>query len=308
MLRLEHRPTRVDQPDGGPELVEIVTPRTNAAALSAAEHLFAALVGSRGLALELAGDAMGRRLYARAADTTTRTRLAAQLGAAYPQAHTRPTSGADDPARLRPGERAAACTLGLAAPEYLPLRVPRDVELAADRAPQADPLLGVFAALGDLPPGWRALAQLVLWPAPADWARPHLRRSIEHALEPERAAAAGTSRSSGWGGVAGALLLLGGLLLGPRLVVAYRAGDWLHLTVPAGGLTLALLVVGILWRRLHERPLYDVELVREKLSRPAARVELRLAVFAPARHRSVCSTRAPGISDRRLSGLRPGSR
>src|SRR6266700_1874774 len=122
MLRLEHRPTRFDQPHGGPELVEIVTPRTNAAALSAAEHLFAALVGSRGLALELAGDA----------------------------------------------------------------------------APQADPLLGVFAALGDLPPGWRALAQLVLWPAPADWARPHLRRSIEHALEPERAAAAGTSRSSGW--------------------------------------------------------------------------------------------------------------
>ena len=65
MLRLEHRPTRFDQPHGGPELVEIVTPRTNAAALSAAEHLFAALVGSRGLALELAGDATGRRLYAR---------------------------------------------------------------------------------------------------------------------------------------------------------------------------------------------------------------------------------------------------
>src|SRR5919206_2270627 len=192
------------------ELVEIVTPRTNAAALGAAEHLCAALVGSRGLALELAGDAAGRRLYARAADTSTRARLTAQLGAAYPQAHARPASSADDPACRQPGEQLAACTLGLAAPEYLPLRVPRDVELAADRAPQADPLLGVFAALGDLPPGWRALAQLVLCLAPADWARPHLRRSIEHALEPERAAAAGTSRSSGWGGVMGAVLLLAG--------------------------------------------------------------------------------------------------
>src|SRR5207248_8224002 len=93
---------------------------------------------------------------------------------------------------------------------------------------------------------------------------------------------AGTSRSSGWGGVAGALLLLAGLLLGPRLLAAYRAGDWLHLALPAGGLTLVLLAIGVLWRKLHERPLYDLELVREKLSRPAARVELRLAVFVPA--------------------------
>src|SRR5437763_1600011 len=117
MLRLEHRPARVAPlRPSGPELVEIITPRTNAAALSAAEHLFAALVGARGLALELAGDATGRRLYARTADPTTRARLAAQLGAAYPQAHARPASGADDPAHLRPGEQLAACTLRLAAP------------------------------------------------------------------------------------------------------------------------------------------------------------------------------------------------
>src|SRR5919199_6559375 len=127
------------------ELVEIVTPRTNAAPLSAGEHLWAALVGSRGLALELAGDAAGRRLYARAADPSTRGHLAAQLGAAYPQAHARPATGADDPACRQPGEQLAACTLGLAAPEYLPLRIPRDMELAAGRAPQADPLLGIFA-------------------------------------------------------------------------------------------------------------------------------------------------------------------
>jgi hypothetical protein len=35
------------------------------------------------------------------------------------------------------------------------------------------------------------------------------------------------------------------------------------------------------WRRLNRRPLYDLALVQEKLSRPAARVELRLVVFAP---------------------------
>src|ERR687884_1796843 len=102
----------------GPELVEIITPRTNAATLSAAEHLAAALVGSRGLALELAGDAGGRRLYARAADADTRAHLVARLSAAYPQAHTRTISDADDPARIAPDEQVAVCTLRLAGPEY----------------------------------------------------------------------------------------------------------------------------------------------------------------------------------------------
>src|SRR5256885_235872 len=36
------------------------------------------------------------------------------------------------------------------------------------------------------------------------------------------------------------------------------------------------------WLRLSEDPLYDLELVKGKLSWPAARAELRLAVFAPA--------------------------
>src|SRR5262249_24583556 len=143
----------------GVELLEIVTPRTNAASLSAAEHLFAALLRTGGLAFELAGDAAGRRLYVRAADAHRRADAAAQLGSAYPQAHARPVGHQQDPARVRDGEQLAACVLALAGAEYLPLRVPRDGEAAADRAPQGDPLLAVLAALGQLPPGWRALAQ-----------------------------------------------------------------------------------------------------------------------------------------------------
>src|SRR5918912_90639 len=103
-LALE-RASVVAATDAPAELVEIVTPRTNAAPLSAAEHLLAALIGSRGLALELAGDAAGRRLYARAADPATRARLATRLGAAYPQAHARPVDRAGDPACRRAGEQ-----------------------------------------------------------------------------------------------------------------------------------------------------------------------------------------------------------
>jgi hypothetical protein len=269
---------------GGPkrdsvELLEVVTPRTNAATLGAAEHLFAAVAGTSGLSFEMAGDAHVRRLFVRAADTALRARLAAQLGAAYPQAHARRIDANGDPAELRTDEQVACCALRLAEAEYLPLRVPSDVDIAADRSAQADPLLGVLAALGELPAGWRALAQLVLRPAAADWARPHLRRSLEHALAPEREQAFG--RASGWGGVVAAFLLLGAVLAGPRLLAVYRAGGWSSLLLPAciGG--LALFALGFVWRRLGSRQLYDVALVQEKLNRPAARTELRLLVFAP---------------------------
>ena len=151
-----------------------------------------------GVSLELGADATARRFYARVRDRTARGLLEAQLGAAYPQARLRPAVG--DPARLLPGEQVAATRLGLREPEYLPLRILRDSELIAERAPQADPLLGVLAALGSMPPGWRALAQLVLQPAPRDWARRHLRRSLEHALEPERAERLQSSRIGSSGG------------------------------------------------------------------------------------------------------------
>jgi hypothetical protein len=229
----------------------------------------------------MAGDAHSRRLYVRAADSAQRARLAAQLGAAYPQAHARQVDATGDPAELRTDEQVACCALGLAEAEYLPLRVPRDVDIAADRSAQADPVLGVLVALGELPVGWRALAQLVLWPAAVDWARPHLRRSLEHALAPEREQASGRGRSSGWGGVAAAFVLLGAVLAGPRLLAVYRAGSWSSLLLPAALGGLALFTLGFLWRHLGRRQLYDVALVQEKLNRPAARAELRLLVFAP---------------------------
>src|SRR5712691_13431809 len=56
---------------------------------------------------------------------------------------------------------------------------------------------------------------------------------------------------------------------------AWRPGVAAPAAIAVGGLYA-------LWIRLSERPLYDLELVKEKLTRPAALAELRLAVFAPA--------------------------
>lgn len=265
------------------QLVEVVSPRTNGASYTPNEHLFAALAREGSVSLELGGDGRARRFYARVLGTRARDLLDAQLSAAYPQTNLRPA--AVDPARRLPDEQVAVATLTLREPEYLPLRILRDTELAADRTPQADPLLGVLAALGSMPPGWRALAQLVLQPAPDNWAHRHLRRSLEHALEPERAERVrsnGSASGSGWSGVMLAVALLAAVIVVPRLWAVYVAHGWLPLAllgVPAG---TGLLGLFALWSRLSERPLYDLELVKEKLSRPVARAELRLAIFAPA--------------------------
>src|ERR687885_2062147 len=109
---------------GEVELLELVSPRTNGANYTPVEHVFAALAGEAGISLEMAGDAAGRRFYARVGDARLRALLEAQLRAAYPQ--TRARVAASDPARRVPGEQVAASALGLREPEYLPLRVLRD--------------------------------------------------------------------------------------------------------------------------------------------------------------------------------------
>src|SRR2546426_7655465 len=77
-------------------VLEIVTPRTNAARLSPAEHLFSALVLQAGatdggpVSLEISADSGRRRFLARTSVSSEQRRVAGQLGAAYPQAVLRP--------------------------------------------------------------------------------------------------------------------------------------------------------------------------------------------------------------------------
>jgi hypothetical protein len=280
-LRIERAHSESNSGPEPVELVELVSPRTNSASYTPIEHVFAALSRNGGVAFEIGGDATARRFYARLAGPSLRELLDAQISAAYPQARGR--AAPFDPALRRTGEQVAISTLKLREPEYLPLRILRDPEIATDRAPQADPLLGVLAALGNMPPGWRGVAQLVLQPALEGWAHRHLRRTLEHALEPERAERArGSSASStGWSGVLLGLALLVAVVVLPRLWAIYLEHGWLPvilLAIPAG---LVLGALYALWIRLSDRPLYDLELVKEKLARPVARAELRLAVFAP---------------------------
>ena len=278
-VRIERARAGAAAPDTPADLVELISPRTNAASYTPLEHLFAALSREGGVSLEIGGDASARRFYARLAGPHARTRLNAQLSAAYPQTRARPAPV--DPARRQPGEQVAVVSLQLREPEYLPLRILRDSDIASDRAPQADPLLGVLAALRSMPSPWRALAQLVMEPAPRDWPRRHVRRTLEHALEPERAERVRAGSGSGWGGAVLAAVFLATVLVLPRLWAVYLTHGWLPVALFAVLAAIGLGALYAMWMRLSERPLYDLELVKEKLSRPAARAELRLAVFAP---------------------------
>jgi hypothetical protein len=281
-LRIERAPANTSLSTAPVELVELVSPRTNGASYTSIEHLFAALSREGGVSLEIGGDATARRFYMRVTGPRAQGLLHGQLSAAYPQ--TRARAASIDPALRRSGEQIMVSRLELREPEYLPLRIPRDIDIASDRAPQADPLLGVLAAVGGMPAGWRALAQLVLQPAPRNWASRHLRRTLEHALEPERAerARTGSRSGSGWGGVVLAAAFVAAVVVLPRLWAIYLANGWLPLALVAVPAAIALGGLYALWIRLSERPLYDLELVKDKLTRPAARAELRLAVFAPA--------------------------
>jgi hypothetical protein len=127
-------------------VLEIVTPRTNAARLSPAEHLIGALVLQAGasdsgaVSLEISADSERRRFLARTATTAEQRRAAGQLGAAYPQAVLRPfdsaTFPAGDPARLGPDEQLMIARLQLRAGEYLPLRTLDDRDLDETAGPR----------------------------------------------------------------------------------------------------------------------------------------------------------------------------
>ncbi len=264
------------------ELVEVVTPRTNAASIAAMTRLLDAAASTAPCSLEIAATDQGCSFLLRAGPAGMR-RLLQQFAAAYPQAELRPLHSVQrvgaDPARLGNDEVLGACALTLQAPAYLPIRTFRDSDLAPDRAAQADPVLGILGALGSLPAGWRALSQLLLQPAPAHWSDGYQRLALEHPLASERTAGTGGGPS----GTSIALLAtavtgLATFALGQQW---YAAGDWLQLGLLGSGLLGGVPGAVLLRRRLGRRPLYDPLLVREKLSHRASLAQLRLAVFAP---------------------------
>src|SRR6266540_3407331 len=260
-----------------PRLVEVVTPRTNLASLTSAENLLATVSVPEPFALEIAADHQTRRFLMRTAADGMRQHLEGQIGAAYPQAALRAVDANGDPARIGDDEQVRTCTLELRNPEYLPIRTFTDSEIDPGHTAQADPVLGILGALGDLPAGWRAVSQLVLEPSPDDWCREHVRLAVQHPLVGERVP---RPSESSMPSIVLLVVLLGLAALGLQAYDWYQRGQWFGLF----GVAL-MPMVGVLGvvavRRVLRPTLYDMELVREKVSRIAFRCELRLSLIAP---------------------------
>ncbi|MGB8345281.1 MAG: hypothetical protein WCD86_10385 [Ktedonobacteraceae bacterium] len=262
------------------------------------------------VALELVGDATGVQFVIRATAEESLAHLIAQIRALYPQAEIVPLDQEDDPLRRDRHEAISMVELAHGAPSYLSLRTLDARSWERRESEGADPLLGILSALQALSAGTRAIAQLAMLPAKVQWSHAHLRKAVEHPLEPEREAARKRAGKSGSGPSMGAIIALavvvalaliwrrfGRQLLPlipswmkqdfPRLLTGHLPS----LTEPqmmqlVGGVVALFLAVFLISRvvlRLQgSRPLYDMRQVGEKTKRVAYRVRLRLIVIGPA--------------------------
>jgi hypothetical protein len=271
--------------------VEVIPPAGNTVDALAMEGLLSSLGLQAPFALEIAGSVNGRRFFVRARRRVL-TYLCSQLEHVYGQVRFRELAEDDDPARLlhltRRTERSEQDGMGemamgllhLRRLEALPLRTYRDGDFR-----EADPILTVLGGFGRVADGELLLSQLVLRPAPDDWADgfqpltrpPDVRIKTESPL-----------------GLGGGILMAAGIGLGLaallRLVTWAVAGKWLPVTL----LGLGLLPLGFLAFRAYrfferDRLHADAGQVMRKIFLPGYRFQLRLAVEAPtqeqARHR-----------------------
>ena len=79
--------------------------------------------------------------------------------------------------RLDPGEQAWGLTLRSGGPEFVPLRTFRDDDLLDAGS---DPLIALLGALGDLRPGERVLARLLLRSLGPDWSQAHQQKAFKN--------------------------------------------------------------------------------------------------------------------------------
>jgi hypothetical protein len=262
------------------------------------------LSGNEPVALELAAVAHEQMWLVRARSREALAHALRQIRARVPQATATTLYAADDPLYLHAGEAVSALELAPESSTFLPRQQFAPIARSEEGI---DPLLGVLAALSDLPPGCRAIAQLALAPASPREVRSALgRQAPASPLLREREGRLGAP------GLPTPLLLFGaagiltvGALPGLRHALMNAARPILvplftgHLPTLSGeasltswGLLAALLVGGLLvacglglWRRhFPPRSLPDPRLLVQMRALPVAHARLRMYVIGPGLH------------------------
>ncbi len=272
----ETRPKAVNL-QGGKFLALIVPNDEGEREAQAMENFFQACSSDEPFSLELVGTRREQGFVLRASSEEQFTFLSKQLEAQYPQAEIQRIAPSADPLILREDEHAVVGEFSLAQPSYLPLKTFIGKALAESGA---DPLAGLLASMEQVGPGQKIIAQLALVRAPERWLAPNIRKSVEHALQPERDKQMQTSKNAtGSSDIDEGFRLLALLALFALAYFAYRwymAAAWLPLYT-AGG---ALLVGGLLfvyWKMTRPgTPVYDMKLVADKMARAGFYCQLRV--------------------------------
>jgi hypothetical protein len=304
-----------EQPESSPSLaIQVIPPLQPDHDQIALEAAMQSLVldSQHPVALELAGTAQRRSFIVRATSQTALDHVEALLRSQYPQLDVRPLRAYEDPFRLEPHEAVSAVELVAGTASYLPLRTWQSEKRPQETA-EADPLLGLLASLSKLPENMRAISQIALVPAPAEWSKGSLRKTVENALEPERRKRERDTIAAareGFYGPSTPVVMCIGILLGLAFLVQPWVPGWVwgalhqvmagqHPQLTANQIMLliiyavGLIIAGVLLyfllelirRILNPLPIYDMRMVAEKTSRMAYRVRLRLYVIGPKTQR-----------------------
>src|SRR5579875_3653992 len=239
------------EPQGCPFLALITPPDEGERQAQAMENWLQACSSDEPFALELVGTRREQGFLLRASSEQQFTMLCKQLEAQYPQAEIQRVKPSADPLLLHKHEHAVVGEFSLAQPSYLPLKTFSGKALAE---PGTDPLAGILASMEAIGPGCRIIIQLALVRAPETWLSADIRKSVEHALQPERDALAASLKNASTKSDAaqGAPLvaLLGAAIGGIFAFRWYREQAWLPLTLL--GVALAIGLVAYIWWKLFQ--------------------------------------------------------
>ncbi len=256
---------------GPTEVLEIIPPRDNTVDALAVELLLSRFATETPFSLEIAGDSHMRRFTIRAPHETL-AHLRRQIQATYPQAEFRTVPPEEDPAYDHKLAQMSA-DFTLRRQLYLPLRTFRNGDFL-----EADPVLGLLGTFADLEQGERMLSQLILFPAPANWADRY--QGMERQVDPSRGE---VPRSASLFmrqlvGLVVAIIFLATVLCG---VITYLQHRWLEFGVAL--VTGVVILTGLLYviKLMMDETNINPEMVKRKLEGSSAYdVSLRLTAFA----------------------------
>jgi hypothetical protein len=279
-------------------VIEIIPPTDNTIDALAAETLLGSLLTTGSLfALEIAGDARGVRFLARAPRETL-DHICRQIHAVYGQVAFREIARADDvaaraldlPTPAPPGSAAPAphaasvilsAEMSLRRPAYLPLRTYRDGDFR-----EADPMHGLLGAFtGAFDAREFVMAQIVLTPAPHDWADRYQAsaRRLGQTMGGEQIGAASSGDALGQFVAMGVVLFALVPCIG--IAIGYATQNWVLFAL---ALTVTLLAgAGAVAAFMFLRPqTVDPAMVQRKIATPAFDATVRLIAVGKSAERA----------------------